>query len=259
VAAFQQATGAPIGTYFTVPDGEVGASVWSSVAVSTNGNALVTTGSAGSGDSQSIVRLDGQTLAKLDIWTVPEAESIPAGDFGGSPTIFQANLGGTITPMVGACNKNGKYYALRLDNLAAGPVWTFQAGNTFETGPGQCIAAAIWDGSRLFVASNGTTIGDVPFEGAIRELDPATGNAIWNTGLPGSVYGSPTKNGAGVIALATYGDGDNAAYVIDASNGIILKTISTSNISTFAQTVFADGYLFVAPISGNLTAYNIGP
>ena len=64
--------------------------------------------------------------------------------------------------MVGACNKNGVYYALRLDNLAAGPVWTFQAGNPENAGTGQCIAAAIWDGSRLFVASNGTTIGDVP-------------------------------------------------------------------------------------------------
>src|SRR5512132_3258294 len=271
VAAFQQATGALIGTYFTVPDGEVGASVWSSVAVSTNGNALVTTGSAGSGDSQSIVRLDGQTLAKLDIWTVPEAESIPAGDFGGSPTIFQANLGGTITPMVGACNKNGKYYALRLDNLAAGPVWTFQAGNAWNdpvgeagggvTGGGQCIAAAIWDGSRLFVASNGTTIGDVSFGGSIRELDPATGAVIWNTGLPDAVYGSPTLNGAGDIALATFdeGPGQTAAYLVDASNGNILKTISTSNVSTFAQPVFADEFLFVATFGGKLTAYKIGP
>ena len=208
-----------------------------------------------------IVRLDGQTLAKLDIWTVPQSELIPDSDFGGSPTIFQANLGGTVTPMVGACNKNGMYYALRLDNLAAGPVWTFQAGNPENAGTGQCIAAAIWDGSRLFVASNGTTIGDVPFGGSIRELDPATGAVIWNTGLPDAVYGSPSLNGAGVIALATYdeGPGQTAAYLIDASNGSILKTISTSNVSTFAQPVFADEFLFVASINGKLTAYKIGP
>jgi polyvinyl alcohol dehydrogenase (cytochrome) len=276
VKAFQQATGAPIATYFSVPDGAGGASVWSSVAVSTSGNVLVTTGATSErstqpGDSWSVVRLDGQTLAKLDIWTLPQSELIPDSDFGGSPTIFQANLGGTITPMVGACNKNGKYYALRIDNLAAGPVWTFQAGNPWNSalgeaggggaGGGQCIAAAIWDGSHLFVGSNGTTIGDVPFGGSIRELDPATGAVIWNTGLPDAVYGSPTENGAGVIALATYdeGPGQTAAYLIDASNGSILKTISTSNVSTFAQPVFADEFLFVATIGGKLTAYKIGP
>jgi outer membrane protein assembly factor BamB len=276
VKAFQQATGAPIATYFSVPEGVVGASVWSSVAVSPSGNVLVTTGasperSTEPGDAVSVVRLDGQTLAKLDIWTVPQSELFPDSDFGGSPTIFQANLGGTVTPMVGACNKNGKYYALRLDNLAAGPVWTFQAGNAWNdpvgeagggvTGGGQCIAAAIWDGSRLFVASNGTTIGDVSFGGSIRELDPATGAVIWNTGLPDAVYGSPTENGAGLIASATYdeGPGQTAAYLIDASNGSILKTISTSNVSTFAQPVFADDFLFVATFGGKLTAYKIGP
>jgi outer membrane protein assembly factor BamB len=118
VKAFQQATGAPIATYFSVPEGAVGASVWSSVAVSTSGNALVTTGnppggSTQPGDSWSIVRLDGQTLAKLDIWTVPQSELVPDSDFGGSPTIFQANLEGTVTPMVGACNKNVLCAALR--------------------------------------------------------------------------------------------------------------------------------------------------
>jgi outer membrane protein assembly factor BamB len=274
VKAFQQATGTPVATYFSVPEGAVGASVWSSLAVSPSGNVLVSTGWKGPtepGDAVSVVRLDGQTLAKLDIWTVPESEFVPDSDFGGSPTIFQANLGGTITPMVGACNKNGKYYALRLDNLAAGPVWTFQAGTAWNdpigeagggvTAGGQCLAAAIWDGSRLFVASNGTRIGDVPVGGSIRELDPATGAVIWNTGLPNPVYGSPSLNGAGVIALATLssGPGQKAAYLIDASNGSILKTLSTSNVSTFAQPVFADEFLFVATIGGRLTAYKIGP
>jgi outer membrane protein assembly factor BamB len=265
VKVFQQATGAPIATYFSVPDGAVGASVWSSVAVSTSGNVIVTTGnppesSTQPGDSFSIVRLDGQTLEKLDIWTVQD-DLFPDSDFGGSPTIFQANLEGTITPMVGACNKNGKYYAWRIDNLAAGPVWTFQAGNPETTGPGLCIAAAIWDGSHLFVASNGTTIGDVPFGGSIRELDPSTGAVIWNTGLADSVLGSPTENGAGVIAAATFneGPGETAAYLIDASNGSILNTISTSDVSTSAQPVFADEFLFVATIGGKLTAYKIGP
>jgi outer membrane protein assembly factor BamB len=258
--AFEQATGSPIGTYFTMPPGAVGASVWTSAAVvSTSGNVLVTTGnrprtSTQPGDSYSIVRLDGQTLAKLDIWTVPESELVRDSDFGGSPTIFEANLQGTLTPMVGACNKNGHFYALRIDNLAAGPVWTFQLGNPGVQQGFQCLAAAIWDGSHLIVASNATTIRGVRFPGSIRELDPATGTIIWETGLSGQVLGSPTKNGAGVIAVATYG---SELYLIDASSGQILKTISTSN--TFSQPVFADSYLFVATTTGDFTAYTIGP
>jgi polyvinyl alcohol dehydrogenase (cytochrome) len=260
VMAFEQATGNPIGTYFAMPPGAVGGSVWTSAAVaSTSGNVLVTTGnvsrsSTQPGDSYSIVRLDGQTLAKLDIWTVPAGELVRDSDFGGSPTIFEANLQGTLTPMVGACNKNGSFYALRIDNLAAGPVWTFHVGIPGVKQGFQCLAAAIWDGSHLFVASNGTTIRGVKVPGSIRELDPATGTIIWETGLSGQVLGSPTKNGAGVIAVATYG---KAAYLIDASSGQILKTISAP--TTFSQPVFADSYLFVAPNTGDFTAYTIGP
>jgi polyvinyl alcohol dehydrogenase (cytochrome) len=260
VMAFEQATGNPIGTYSTMPPGAVGGSVWTSAAVaSTSGNVLVTTGnvsrsSTQPGDSYSIVRLDGQTLAKLDIWTVPAGELVRDSDFGGSPTIFEANLQGTLTPMVGACNKNGSFYALRIDNLAAGPVWTFHVGIPGVKQGFQCLAAAIWDGSHLFVASNKTTIRGVNVPGSIRELDPATGTIIWETGLSGQVLGSPTKNGAGVIAVATYG---KAAYLIDASSGQILKTISAP--TTFSQPVFADSYLFVAPTTGDFTAYTIGP
>jgi polyvinyl alcohol dehydrogenase (cytochrome) len=255
VKVFQQATGKPLANYYTVPVGGIGGSVWSSVASSTSGDILVTTGNGKFGVSyatNSIVRLDGLTLAQLDIWTIPLSQQITDGDFGGSPTIFQANLGGSLTPLVGACNKNGKYYALRINNLAAGPVWAFQAGDPDPLG--ECIAAAIWDGSHLFVASNSTRIGGVPFNGSIRELDPATGTV--QTGLSGAVFGSPTKNGAGVIALATY-QGQTAAYLVNASNGRILKTIS--NNPTFAQPVFADRYLFVARIGGKLTAYKVGP
>ena len=41
--------------------------------------------------------------------------------------------------MIGACNKNGIYYAWRRQNLAAGPVWQRQVGNTGGTGNGACM------------------------------------------------------------------------------------------------------------------------
>jgi len=40
------------------------------------------------------------------------------------------------TPMVGACHKNGIFYALAQDDLSAGPVWqtqiTTQFPNTYD-------------------------------------------------------------------------------------------------------------------------------
>src|SRR6185295_18515414 len=110
---------------------------WSSVAATANGQSLwVSTGNecdptintcpAGGqvGDSNSIVHLSG-SLTRLEAW---QATGTLGGgqdsDFGSSPTLFGA---GTPPPDVGACNKNGKYYALAANPLSA-PIWSDQLG-----------------------------------------------------------------------------------------------------------------------------------
>jgi polyvinyl alcohol dehydrogenase (cytochrome) len=251
-----QATGAIENTYWTVPAGSVGGSVWSSAAAS-GSSLFVTTGNGpDQGDGYSIVRLDAQTLARRDIWTLPVPQRDKDSDFGGSPTLFTADLAGTPTQLVGACNKNGKYYALRAQQLSAGPVWTIQLGNPDSVGPGQCDAGAVWDGRRLFLAGNGTKIGGTAYGGSIQEVDPATGAAIWQTGLSGPVEGTPTMDGGGVIAVVTFGQ-TNALYLIDASTGKILHETSLGASPSFAQPVFADDGLFVATRALGLHAYRV--
>jgi outer membrane protein assembly factor BamB len=74
--------------------------------------------------------------------------------------------------------------------------------------------------------------------------------------------GSPTLNGASVLAAGTYNITDftkNAVYLLDASNGNILNTFPETNL-VFAQPVFAGTHLFVAttggiPSAGLLTAF----
>ena len=39
----------------------------------------------------------------------------------------------------------------------------------------------------------------------MRKLDPATGSALWVTGLPAAIMTSPTLDGAGAIAPMAYG------------------------------------------------------
>ena len=124
------------------------------------------------------------------------------------------------------------------------------------------IAGAIWDGTRLFAAGTNATIGGTAYPGSIRRLDPATGSPVWTTGLAaGPVLGSPTLDGSGVLAVATYNETTQSAnrlYLIDAASGAILREIP-SNGAVFAQPVFADGYVFLASRNGGLTAYAPGP
>jgi outer membrane protein assembly factor BamB len=97
--------------------------------------------------------------------------------------------------MVGTCNKNGPYYAFRLKNLAAGPVWRFRVSAGTRHGKLACLASAIWNGSNLFVAGTSTTIGGTAYKGSLRKLDPATGKPVWQRPLSGGVIGSPSLNG----------------------------------------------------------------
>jgi outer membrane protein assembly factor BamB len=182
-------------------------------------------------------------------------------DWGSSPTLFGRRVAGRSQRMVGACSKSGRYYALRAGNLHAGPVWSRRLGVAAkEPNGGSCLAAMIWDsGSRQLIAgSNRTTIDGVTVDGSLRALSPRDGTVRWATPLPaGPGVGSPTWNGAGVVAAATHDSPDpttNAVYLVDATDGTILRTIVVTS-PVFAQPVFAGAHLFVADTDGTLTAY----
>ena len=267
VVEFNQDTGASEGSWQTIPGGQAGGSVWSSLAKSTlgDGSVFVTTGNAGLNppNAESIVRLSGTGLSLKDSWQVPAAQRTSDADFGASPTAFAADLDGTTTPMVGACNKNGIYYAFRQADLHDGPVWQQRIAVAYGTQPnpgGQCDAAAIWDGTNLIEAGgNATTINGVTYQGSVQSLNPATGTPIWQTGLAGEVIGSPTEDGAGVVAAPVFqsNTGNQGVYLLSAASGAILRFISTAS-PIFAQPVFAGNDLLIAgnPAVG-LKAYEI--
>ena len=246
VIAVDQATGARLATYYSAPVGERGATVWGSVLVTDSGQVFAGTGNGpANSQQQSIVhlvldRVSG-TLTQVDQWEIPKSEqATPDSDFGTSPTEFVADVNGVPTAMVGACNKDGWYYALQAADLAAGPVWSFKAGDAYRLGTGQCDASAIWDGSRLFVASNSTTINGVAVKGSVREVDPSTGAVLWATGLPGPVIGSPSLDAAGVIAVADYG-GKGGPFLLNASTGALLTKLALGTGRSFGQSIFTDG------------------
>lgn len=263
VVELNQHTGALQHTYYAVPAGKVGASVWSSVA-SDGTSVWATTGNpdpTGTSVYQgfSIVKLSAATLAVQDIWTVPQSVTADL-DFGSSPTLFPAVIGGVSTNLVGACNKNGVFYAWNRQQLSTGPVWQFQAGNP-DSDAGACLTSAAYSAptQQLFVAANQTIVAATAVQGSLRSVNPATGAALWVKALSCMPNGSPTINATtGVLAVPLYGPcsagGHAGVALYNATTGALLTTLNTAGLM-FAQPVFAEGKLFVADENGKLVAY----
>lgn len=265
LAVFSQKTGTRLAFRQTMLDGSLGGDIWSTPAALPNGSVVATTGNGTDGLPQtnwadSVIRYDGASLAILDAWQVPAVQRDENSDFGGSPTLFTATLHGTPTPMVGACNKNGEFYAFRQSDLHDGPAWQDNLGQQGTIGDDACFAAAVWNGSQLLLSGSApATIRGITYDGSIRSVDPATGAVLWQTGLPASVLGSPAEDGAGLVAVPGYASstGTYGVFLVRASNGAVLGRLPAQGV-IFAQPVFANGDLLVAggPAIG-LTAYDV--
>jgi outer membrane protein assembly factor BamB len=269
-------TNPPVATFHTLPDSVTcpppqttpgcGGSIWSSPALANDGSIFVTTGN-GPGAinnppySASMVKLDPTTLSPLASFTIPLIEQSQDSDWGGSPTIFTATINGVSTPMVGGCNKDGHFYGLRQSDLIM--VWDYVMGAPNRPGQAQqCDAAAIWDGTHLIEAGgSSTTINGTTYPGSVQSLYPATGSVdgtttgkpIWQTGLPGNIVGSPTEDGAGVVAAQVYfsATGNNGVYLLSAATGAILGFIPeptdlpTPTPNLFGQAVWVGNDLLI--------------
>ena len=276
------ATNPAAATFYTLPPSVTcpplttpgcGGSVWSSPALAGDGSIIVTTGNGPGAvnnppNSASMVKLDPTTLAVLDAFTIPLNEQTNDADWGGSPTLFTATLDGVATPLVGGCNKDGHYYALRQSDLSL--VWDYVMGTPSQPGGAQqCDAAALWDGTHLIEGGGSpTTIDGVTYPGSVQSLYPATGSVdgtttgkpVWQTGLPGNIVGSPSEDGAGVVAAPVYfsSSGTLGVYLLSAATGSVLGFVPTPLSHLFGQPVFAGNDLLIgAGTDLGLTAYEI--
>lgn len=250
VQSFDQATGASQHIYYTTAAGTVGVSVFSSTTT-IGGASWVTTGNPGSSgtfDGYSILRLDNASLTRQDKWTVPLSDQSPDGDFGSTPVLFRTTTG---IPAVGACNKNGFFYAWNRQHLAAGPIWRLRVGSkglAFS-----CLASAVvnYQTHRLYIAANSTTSSSAT-NGVVREVDSTTGAVLWTARLPCSVLGTPSLDAVtDVLAVSEYGQygpcdagASPATVLLNAQTGAILATLNAGR-PAFSQPVFAGSALLL--------------
>ncbi len=246
VIAFDQASGKRRAELYIVPSRDVGGSVWSSAAVAPDGDVFVSTGNGPVtnqllGYSESIIKLNPDTLKVLGRFQVPAAQVGEDSDFGASPIVFGK--------YVGACNKNGIFYLLNQSTMTVR--WERRIGvPAYKGTTGQCIATPAYNGKFLYFGGNQVTIGGVTYGGSVQERQPGSGKLEWETGLPGGVDGSPTMDGGGLFTVPTTGSKTTPTglYLVNASSGRIVRILVRG--SEFAQCVFADNRLFAANNNG---------
>jgi hypothetical protein len=254
-------TGAMEHTFNVVPPGCVGASVWGSPTIDPdNGTLYFATGNGypcGTYEqyATALIELHTSDLSFVSAWQVPDNQHGADADFGSTPTLFQASIGGTTHYLVGIGHKNGVYYAFDRANISKGPVWQDQVaegGLGPEFGDGT-ISPSAWDGKTLYVAGGRTTIQGQSCRGSLRAVNPATGAYIWENCMPdGPVLGAVSL----VPGVAAVGEGIGLVLVATADGSTLFKVSDNStNSQYYGAASISHGVLYIGNKDGNLYAY----
>ena len=246
-------TGTIENTFYTVPNGCIGASVWGSPAIDENaGTIYIVTGNNGKCSTkepyaQALLELNASDLSLVASWQVPASQHGVDSDFGATPTLFTATIGGELRDMVGVENKNAVYYALDRTNVSAGPLWS----TTISTG-NHSISSSAWDGSTLYVGSYTTSIGGKSCKGSLRALNPATGGFIWQDCLKDGPIFEPVSAVPGVVFV---GEGTHF-LAVNAATGTILFNYITNGVIQGGASI-SNGTVYVGNKGGNLYAFGV--
>ena len=255
-------TGAIQNTFYTVPSGCTGATVWGSLTIDAAAHAVyAVTGNRGACKvnepySYAIVKLDASTLSVLDTWHLPKSEQVTTDDdFGSVPILFQGTVSGQSEPLVGAPNKNGIFYIWNRNDLAAGPVYRLAVAN-HNVGD---IAPAAFDGTVLYIGTPATTVNGVRESGSVQAYNVSNlPNQLWETNLTAPVLASATA-APGIVVV----NAGHKTVIIDASTGAVLKTLQAALVSGtrgsfWGAAIIAGGVLYEGDTQGFVYAYSPG-
>jgi polyvinyl alcohol dehydrogenase (cytochrome) len=256
-------TGAIQNTFNVVPSGCTGGSVWGSPTIdASDGSVYFATGNNGACSSSepyatALVKVKASNLSYIDSWQVPLSQQVDDSDFGATPTLFSAVMGGVTRSLVGVVNKNGMYYAFDRTAISHGPVWSAQiatvgGGCGPDCGDGS-ISSSAWDGSTLYIAGGQTTVGGTSCKGSLRAVNPANGTFLWEHCMAqGPVLGAVTM----VPGVAVVGEG-NTFLAVAASDGHTLYTFTDANSNShfYGPATISKGVLYIGDFDGLMYAF----
>ena len=130
--------------------------------------------------ARALLAIDADTMIVVDSSSPRQPDR--DADWTTTPILFNDANGAAL---VGAINKDGFYYALNRNNLAAGYVWRRQIGNAGpdpESGDAS-VSSSAFGGGRLYVRRRHHDNQRNTVKGSIRALNPTTGTVLWERGL----------------------------------------------------------------------------
>ncbi len=264
VVRVDASTGQIQNTFVLVPSGCIGSSVWGTPAIDEQtgmlyfgtGNAAISTCTQPIPYGQSVVELNAANLSIVASWKVPISDTVGKDDdFGSSPTLFPTTINGVSYNMLGMVNKDGYYYALDRTNISAGPLWKVKVSvGGAAPAKNASIPAAAYDGSALYAAGSGTTIGTQSCLGSLQKLDPSTGAVLWADCLSAAVL-APTFAVPGLVVVGS----GNRMDVVDSNTGQILYTYQdiATNGGFWGAATISNGVLYEGSKSGTLFAFGL--
>lgn len=254
VMALSIADGSIVASISFVPDGKTGAPVWGSAAVDATTNTIyVATGNNGSQKiskqpyAEAIVALDATTLAIKDHWQIPKSQQVSDSDFGTTPTLFEING----VNYIGALNKNGIYYVLNRDNLAAGPVWEQPLSGNSEKVTGDNVSPSCYNNGVIYAGSAGGSNNGLSFGGSVTAFDAASGTILWTFQTQGAMV-SPVICTSDLVI----DDQGKTVEVRAAVDGTILFSYKTG-ARIFGASLISNGVLYVPSSDGTMYAFTV--
>jgi len=203
--------------------------------------------------AEAVVELRASDLSLVGSWQAPPS-NVPDSDFGSTPTLFQATIGGVRTPLLGVANKNGTYYVFKRDALARGPVWSVQVavgGKCPECGDGS-ISPSAFDGTNLYVAAGTTTVAGQSCTSSVRAVNPASGHFRWEHCFKDGVLLGAVSAVRGVVFA-----GEGAHEVaLDANTGSTLFHF-VSSAPIYSPASIANGVVYFGNNNGTLYALGL--
>jgi outer membrane protein assembly factor BamB len=234
VRALNIVDGSHITSQYIVPKGEAGAGIWQSAAISPDGTKIIeATGEDFKGYhgeyTRALVVLDANTLDIVahNQQGVPDQDQ----DWNTSPIIFHDKTGRLL---VGAGHKVSGFFAYDLNDVSAGPVWSWSPG--LVTGTPPAYDPTFGDGGTLFFISQ---------RNRLHAIDPFDGSERWPSVHIGDTHGH--------VAIANgliYINRSGMLLIIDERDGHILRSI----------TVVPGGRAYTGPVvSHGMVYWTSGP